>query len=360
VTAPAAAQGRISFDRERSLAVTMTLAPIDLRSPAVSGTGLVWRGRVLHPAAVPSIRVHVVMTGLPAGWRLVIRSEETGSIVEAYTPSPALMAAQGFWTGEIPGRAAFIDLELTAAGATVAVVVDRYAFDATPATRQAIHGIDGRLAIASASSRVRGLGRSVARLRIMIENVGQATCTGFLVSEVLLFTNEHCVASDTEARSTLVDLGYDQADTPTETIRAQRLVAVNHDLDYALLQLERAAPPQFARATLDPAHRLAVDEQLIVVEHPLGGYKQVSLESCEISELDMPGVTAARTDFGHKCDTLNGSSGSPVLDFDSGAVVGLHHFGFDLDTNTLVNRAVRIGPVLEDVRRQVPGITGIP
>jgi hypothetical protein len=349
------ASAQIIFAREYGLAITMVIAPYDLRSEPLASTGLVWRGRVLHNSAVVSLRVHVIVTGPSAGWRLRIRSEDTGTLVETYTPSATTMAVEGFWTRDIPGRAAFVDLELTAPGTPPQVIVDRYAYDTRPSTQQAIHGIDGRLKIVEASAPIRAHGGYVGRLRIIIEGMGQATCTGFLVTPALLFTNEHCVSSPTEARSTLVDLGYDQPDRPTETLRTTELVVVNHDLDYALLRLERPAPAQFSSALMSGS-TLSTNQQLLIVEHPLGGYKQVSLESCEVSDLEMSGVTSALTDFGHRCDTLNGSSGSPVIDLASGRVVGLHHFGFDLQANTLVNRAVLMKLVLADVKRQRPDL----
>ncbi len=354
--ASAPGQDRLIFQREKVLPVTMQLAASGVATPALSGRGLIWRGRISHPAAVSSIRLHVVVSGHGDRWQLVVRSETTGVVVETYDSMSRPVRDGSFWTRDVPGSAALVDLQATGDCGGLSIAIDQYAFETTPSTQQAIHGIDGRLAIVDASARLQALGRPVARLRIMIPSLGQATCTGFLVSDSLLFTNQHCVESPAEARSTLADLGYDQADMPFETMRVDDLLAVSHDLDYALLHLERPAAARWTHLDVSRSPEPSEGEQLVLLEHPLGGYKQVSLESCEVSGVQMPGVTATPTDFGHKCDTLNGSSGSPVLDESSGAVIGLHHFGFDVGTNTFVNRAVRIGLILADVRKQRPTV----
>jgi V8-like Glu-specific endopeptidase len=69
-----------------------------------------------------------------------------------------------------------------------------------------------------------------------------------------------------------------------------------------------------------------------------------------------PGTGGGATDFGHLCDTLGGSSGSPVLDRQSGRLVGLHHLGIPPGAADPVNQAVHIGQVLEDVKTRIPAL----
>jgi hypothetical protein len=351
----ASAQTPASFARDTVLPITMQLAAADVRSPSLAGTGPVWRGRVAHPEPVSAIRLHIVVSGTGGPWRLVVRSEMTGAIADTYESSSALVKTGDFWTRDVPGTAALIDLIASGDCSRLAVAVDKYAYAAAPLQKQSIFGVDGRIPVVNASARVRDLGRSVARLRIMIAGMGQATCTGWAVTTSLVFTNEHCVKDATDARSTLVDWGYDGPSATVETVRVDDLVALSHDLDYALLHLEQPLAAKWATLTLSPTDA-ADGEDLILIQHPLGGFKQASLESCEVSGLRMPGVTGTLTDFGHHCDTLNGSSGSPVISDASGKVVGLHHFGFDEATNTFVNRAVSIGLIFADVDKATPAL----
>jgi hypothetical protein len=353
------AQGedRLQLSREMVLPITMKVVRSQIATPTLSGTGLVWRALVTPPENVGDLRLHVVVTGHPAAaWRLLIRNASTQAVVDSYASTSRWVALGSFWTRSVGSRAAFVDIEAAGDCSALAVAIDAYAYEVSPSTKQAIHGIDGRLAIPEAPLRVQSLAPGVVRLRIMVPNLGQATCTGFLVSDTLLMTNQHCVSSSDEANSTLGDLGYDRPDIPYRTLRVTELVAVSAPLDYALLRLEQPAPAGFARLKLNPDFELKDGAPLLVIEHPLGGYKQVSIESCEISGTALPGASSQRTDFGHKCDTLNGSSGSPVLDEVSGTVVGLHHFGFDPASETFVNRAVSIKWVVADLRQRQPAI----
>jgi V8-like Glu-specific endopeptidase len=100
--------------------------------------------------------------------------------------------------------------------------------------------------------------------------------------------------------------------------------------------------------------------KLVVVEHPGGEPKQVSIKDCAVQGTTKMGVQS-KSDFGHTCDTLGGSSGSPVMRLSDGVLVGLHHFGFTSGDLDPVNQAVYIHLVIEDIRAHVPALAaGIP
>ena len=107
----------------------------------------------------------------------------------------------------------------------------------------------------------------------------------------------------------------------------------------ALLRLE--GQPGLKWGVLDFAATDALDgEKLFVVQHPSGEAKQISDEGCAVVMIPAPG-RGADTDLAHGCDTLGGSSGSPVFN-STGHVVGLHHWGrANSGTFRNANRAVR-------------------
>jgi V8-like Glu-specific endopeptidase len=76
-----------------------------------------------------------------------------------------------------------------------------------------------------------------------------------------------------------------------------------------------------------------------------------------VGTVPAPGVRPeVLTDFGHSCDTIQGSSGSPVLDSNH-RVVGLHHWGFDdygPDAWKRTNRAVRMAEIRGAIQSFLP------
>ncbi len=198
--------------------------------------------------------------------------------------------------------------------------------------------------------------RSVAKLSFP-DGGKLATCTGFMVAPSLLLTNHHCVNTLDTCFGTVAIFGY-QRDAngqvmPTKQYDCLAIVKYSPKHDYALLLVDGrpGAADAWGAVKFNPSESLAVGQPLYLVQHPAGEPKRVALDDCNVSTLKAPGsVPAAETDFGHKCDTESGSSGSPLFDM-SHRVVGLHHFGFDkkLERWAMENRAVHIGPILLEI-----------
>jgi hypothetical protein len=105
-----------------------------------------------------------------------------------------------------------------------------------------------------------------------------------------------------------------------------------------------------------PRQPLAVSDEdpssgmpLYVVQHPNGDPKRVSRNDCSVDEVSVAGRGMANTDFSHRCDTLGGSSGAPVVSLATHKVVGLHHLGFEEDSVMRLNRAVHIKQIFADI-----------
>ena len=57
-------------------------------------------------------------------------------------------------------------------------------------------------------------------------------------------------------------------------------------------------------------------------------------------------------DFGHKCDTQNGSSGSPILANRDYRLVGIHHWGYIEGDEIEQNQGVKIQYILGHIKKQ--------
>jgi hypothetical protein len=348
----------LEIRRERVLVVNMRIAPL---VPAVeeaariAPAGVVWLRTVPSTPPTPIMRLHVRIDGNAGGWTLRVLQSD-GTEVERIGPSPTNVA-RDMWTDEIPGGAALLELSHTASGAVPMVSVSEYAFEVVPTVEQAIHGKDQRLSITQAPLRVRRHAGAIARLRFIIEGEGQAFCTGFMVGARLMITNEHCIRTKAEAESAIADFNYNSAGVVAQHVRVDKIVSSSAPLDYSLLQLA-AEPPTgtgrlfFGGAILAPTGGTPAPDThpLFVIEHPSGLPKQASIADCGLAGLQRVGVqTGNQSDFGHTCDTLGGSSGSPVLDWDTGQVVGLHHLGFHPGVSNPVNQAVHVRLVLDHI-----------
>jgi hypothetical protein len=156
----------------------------------------------------------------------------------------------------------------------------------------------------------------------------------------------------------LVDFNFDTPQAIPEVSRVAKFHFASYALDYALVELDKQ-PAGTTALTLSTRPLVAEPDKAwspraaIVIQHPAGEYKQVSIFSCAINEPQVAG-RSPKSDFGHLCNTLGGSSGSPVMDPVTGAVVGLHHFGFKTGMAKPFNQGVLLGPILEDVKAQDP------
>jgi glutamyl endopeptidase len=128
----------------------------------------------------------------------------------------------------------------------------------------------------------------------------------------------------------------DLGDEPDRDVaRARRVLSVarvDADHDLALLRLAPADPhpPPLALGACAPGDRVAA------IGYPSGGlahYDPAEVVRLFGDRLDIkrlaPGtITAVHGDrIDHDCTTLGGSSGSPLVDLATGAVVGVHYGG---------------------------------
>ncbi|MFZ2100987.1 MAG: serine protease [Oricola sp.] len=234
--------------------------------------------------------------------------------------------------------------------------IDAISFDRLGMVLESIVGADGREHLyryhgdfAPVVDRVQGAVAKLSFIKDEGDGPARYVCTGFLIGDDTFVSNEHCVADADTCATAKVIFGFaynSLGQTPgIEQYDCASVAAVNADLDVAVLKLAGTPGPRWGTLTL-ASNDLMEDERLFVLQHPAGEAKQISDEGCAVFEAQSPGRATA-SDFAHLCDTLGGSSGSPVFDAE-GEVVGLHHWGraaFGKYSGS--NRAVRIGPIHE-------------
>ena len=213
-----------------------------------------------------------------------------------------------------------------------------------PATPEVlIFGGTGEWVTGAFIEQARLIGRQVARLLVprysggnLVHPVG-AVGTGWLIAPRLLLTNHHVIearngkqsASDADFKrqgeKTVLWFDYHregqiEAQELTE-VSVMDVVASNRELDYALLRLPDDASladrQQVALARERP--ELPRGTRLNIVQHPGGGPLRYAIRNNFFV-----GLGQHPYQMRYLTDTLEGSSGAPVLD-DSWQVVAMHH-----------------------------------
>ncbi|WP_338497864.1 trypsin-like peptidase domain-containing protein [Pseudomonas sp. WP18] len=160
----------------------------------------------------------------------------------------------------------------------------------------------------------------------------------------LVFTNLHVIGENPDITRMVVEFDYEETSCDSEAVRpavrvpVERIVASDGSGDFALLALNQAAVDS---GVLDAFGYLGLDTRIsevgdpvYIAGHPLAGPKRISRfhddgHPCWVTEVRNNG----RTDFAkYNCDTDSGSSGSPVIDARTNAVVALN-YGFSSGYN---------------------------
>ncbi len=361
---PAAAQDLITVEREQVLTsfgsvIWKTPRPLPVRH-GVGNTV-----EVGHDGAT-SLRLHfkVGTAAAASTWAVEILSLNGEDTLWTYTPAAG---EDSFWSRDVRGPRVKVRVISTQADSPLQVSVDGAAVTGTQVKPQAIDGPDEREKMENQTSdTLKTAAKAVARIRFIGDDNKQYFCTGFLVSSDLMMTNQHCPQSETEWRNALIDFDYNAAGAIPKVTTFKQFILSNVALDVSIFRLSWT-PPGRVPLALEGA-TLQERRELIVIQHPAGEPKQVSRTGCIAIGVQLRGVTPLKTDFGHGCDTLGGSSGSGVMDISTLKVIGLHHLGFEptdpciLNPNNpahkcLVNRAVEMKQIIDFIKTKRPDIS---
>jgi V8-like Glu-specific endopeptidase len=204
-----------------------------------------------------------------------------------------------------------------------------------------IIGNDERTKIAdSADQDILRVARSVVKVFFQDVDITR-TCSGFLISKQRIITNHHCFHSQEVCKTATVAFDYldDGTPPPSKQIRCMKFLNGDADLDITVLELDASIPADIQPLKLAKQSPLK-GQALHLPQFPAQQPKLISSIGCMVEENPISGY-AKDSDFSHTCDTVEGASGSPVLNPDL-EVVGLHHLAI---SDVPFNRAVRIEPI---------------
>jgi len=168
---------------------------------------------------------------------------------------------------------------------------------------------------------------------------GSSLCTGWLLgSEGNLMTNNHCIGSASDASNTDFIFNYQYANCSETTNATSDVVAssatfikTSSSLDYTLVKLPVNPTATYGYLSLSSAVASAGD-RIYIPQHPGGRRKEISVVTDSGGTADgFSSVYSSNTnntqEVQYLADTEGGSSGSPVIDYNSNLVIAIHNTG---------------------------------
>ena len=362
----------VPFAQGPVVALDVSFPPENVGS-LFSGT-LVWafnRDLPFHGSALPQtsrILIDEINVTSPGRYAIDI-ADGSGRIVETLEYADLAGRTQ-IWSKVMSGGAVSVRVRGEDAAERLSFRLTSIAYDFQAVAEKSLVGlINGLTDVALYSgpmqSEVALRAPSIAKLDF-VRDGSKFTCSGFLVDTQTFLTNAHCIDSQAICDTAIAVFGFEKLShggvSLGQQYRCREFIAADPVLDAAAITLADApGEDDVARMALPFSNRaVEINEPLLLIQHPGGALKMVSVEECKASTVPQAASSNGATgnlDFQHGCDTEQGSSGSPVLRAD-GTIVGLHKIGHGADPDSgLFNTAVDARAVmawLETARSLTP------
>lgn len=176
----------------------------------------------------------------------------------------------------------------------------------------------------SASSPIRQNSGAIADLDLPAMG---SRCTGFMITEDILMTNQHCIPAASYARGVTAqfkhEAGVKKADM--ESFDCSTFIGNHSELDFALLKCQGSPGAKYGFVQL--SDKVATKNLPIYVIQQNCDYYSVA--DCDwTKKYSVGSLLKIEAEYTHNADTLGGSSGSPVFSGSDNQVIGLHHAGY--------------------------------
>lgn len=169
---------------------------------------------------------------------------------------------------------------------------------------------------------------------------GRSLCTGWLLgSEGHIMTNNHCIGSASAARNTDFIFNYQYqncsggSDARRETVASSStMIKTNSGLDYTLVKLPVNPTSKYGYLSLS-SEVASSGDRIYIPQHPGGRRKEIAVRSDRDATAQGFAKVYTSSNYGrgrqltYYADTEGGSSGSPVIDYNSNLVVSIHNTG---------------------------------
>lgn len=315
------------------------------------------------------ISVHFRDFNLPAGDFVRIRASNPNDAATAVLEYHGSNTVSDFYSASLDTTSVvvelFTSLEAVAVPANptscLGFTIDSYNY--LPQTEsnveEAVCGIDKTREVACFADSVSDRNINAVIRLLTHKDTGSFFCTGWLIgSEGHMFTNSHCISSQSHASATEYEFMAQGATCATQCNTALGcpgtkpsvspvLIATSTELDYTLVKLDKSLATKYGYLKMRTSGA-KLSERIFVVQHPNGWRKRIAMKANDqlgmVEALDASGC--AEEQVAYSLDTRGGSSGSPVIAWSDNAVVALHHCG------ECPNTAINAKKIVADLRKR--------
>jgi V8-like Glu-specific endopeptidase len=328
--------------------------------------------QTIHYPGATYIKVHFATLNLLPG-DFVTVSNPAGTEVYTYPGSAfTLDEEQGFWALSVTGDTVVIYLNSQAAQEELqdstlqisVVFVDKftrgYPLDEIQKRLQLTESTCGTNqrtdVVCYQGTHPIEYGKANAVARLLLNN-GTALCTGWRLGEYNhILTNEHCITDQAGVNAAEAWFNYQNlvcgvtGQGTITKVTGHTFLKDDANYDFALFSVNDFDKlTSFGYLELD-VRVPVLGEEIYIPQHGAGNPKEFGIESdkdmgnvCRIGDAVLSG-NAIDSDTGYYCDTIGGSSGSPVLARSSHQVIALHHWG-GCNIPGYFNQGVRIDKI---------------
>lgn len=261
------------------------------------------------------------------------------------------LSANSFWTTTASGNAITIEVWAEKQPSSLSFKIDKLIFERRQvAVKSYMNEKDPKIrdiADFKAVDKYYQPARSIAKLTVF-DGDEVYPCTGFLIGDDLLMTNFHCLPEkNPPCPNIFAEFGYETKGNDVERVVCTGVGPSSEEMDFATLRLKGSPGTKWGHLNLSSTDVKGQPDSVFVAQHPDGRVKHIAIQQCRI----MNEFNIGKIEFPHSCDTVGGSSGSPIID-EEGLVIGLHHAGFakSAPVSARYNRGIRASAIYQALK----------
>lgn len=184
--------------------------------------------------------------------------------------------------------------------------------------------------------------------------MSNSRCTGFLVGDDIVMTNNHCIGSASAARGVYVRFDWKSAGGTYKQYTCDQFIGTNSALDFTLVKCQ-GSPGKYHPQVVLASYQGKTGYPIYVAQQNCDYYSSPSCTPTQkVGEGSLTGYSS--TQVKHNADTLPGSSGSPVFDKDSHKVVAIHNAGLNTSNGGGTNYGVQMYKIVDYIKDYFPQV----